>query len=288
MTHPPNPVSIPRRRLRRTRPRADTAARSWAERPHVPAPPAGSSDLPDGPDHMGRRGSITPGAGSAQSWWPWDSDQFDEPAPDEATVSPNAVTRRVRLRGDSTTRPAMAWLDRVFAFLIDPRPGPSGIDLSRVSTADGGVARCCPTPTPTSPRSGTRSPSSTACPSHATADRPRLRRLTKSDPGSASTLGAVHRSAAVLAYVEVLNALCDLHRADRIALQLIYWRGLTQAQVARELALPEATIAQCVARGMRDFARHLTTNAGSQPHGVTPPAYGALNPSAVSKEPPGT
>jgi len=66
-----------------------------------------------------------------------------------------------------------------------------------------------------------------------------------------------------MSYVEILHALCDLERVDRTALRLIYWRGLTQAQVAHELALPQGVIGQCVARGMRELAGRLS--AASSP-----------------------
>lgn len=57
--------------------------------------------------------------------------------------------------------------------------------------------------------------------------------------------------------VEVLQVLSNLDFVDRIALHLIYWRGRTHTQVARELALPEATVNECVARGMRELAIRL-------------------------------
>ena len=56
---------------------------------------------------------------------------------------------------------------------------------------------------------------------------------------------------------DLLNALSGLDRIDRLALRLIYWRGLTQTEVARELGLPLATIRECVARGMRELAQHI-------------------------------
>ena len=61
--------------------------------------------------------------------------------------------------------------------------------------------------------------------------------------------------------VEVLEAVTGLNRVDRTALRLIYWRGMTHTQAARELHLPEQVIRQCVARGMRDLTEHLTENA---------------------------
>lgn len=66
---------------------------------------------------------------------------------------------------------------------------------------------------------------------------------------------------------EVSNILGELDGADRIALRLVYFRGLTQTQVAHELALPETTVRQCVARGMRELAARLerTWTAGTTP-----------------------
>lgn len=65
------------------------------------------------------------------------------------------------------------------------------------------------------------------------------------------------RSAQVLAYVQVLDALCELDRADRAALRLVYWYGRTHAQVAAELHLTETEVHHCVARGLRRVADHL-------------------------------
>lgn len=56
---------------------------------------------------------------------------------------------------------------------------------------------------------------------------------------------------------DVLRALECLARLDRAALRLIYWGGLTEAQVARQLALPEPTVRTHVAPGMRELAAYL-------------------------------
>jgi DNA-directed RNA polymerase specialized sigma subunit, sigma24 homolog len=57
--------------------------------------------------------------------------------------------------------------------------------------------------------------------------------------------------------IDALSALSTLDRVDRAALRLTYWRGLSENQVARELALPLATVERCVARGMRELAARL-------------------------------
>lgn len=67
----------------------------------------------------------------------------------------------------------------------------------------------------------------------------------------------MRRSAQVLAYVELIHALCELDRVDRAALRLIYWQGRTQAQVAEELHLPIGAVRAGVARGMRQLAGRL-------------------------------
>ena len=74
-------------------------------------------------------------------------------------------------------------------------------------------------------------------------------------PSRRATTG---RSAPVLAYVDVVHALCDLDRVDHVVLRLIYWHGRTQAQVAEELHLPIGTVSAAVARGMRQLAGGLT------------------------------
>lgn len=50
-----------------------------------------------------------------------------------------------------------------------------------------------------------------------------------------------------------------LDRTDRAALELIYWQGMTQTQVARELDLSPAAVRHSVARGMHQLAEHLTS-----------------------------
>jgi DNA-directed RNA polymerase specialized sigma24 family protein len=70
--------------------------------------------------------------------------------------------------------------------------------------------------------------------------------------------GLPERAAQVSWGVEVLPILDSLDYIDRSALRLIYSDGLTQTEVARELALPEATIRRCVAHGMRRLAGRLT------------------------------
>lgn len=44
---------------------------------------------------------------------------------------------------------------------------------------------------------------------------------------------------------------------------MIHQRGLTQLRVAREPALPQSTVGQCVGRGMRELAGYLTVGTGS-------------------------
>ncbi len=55
-----------------------------------------------------------------------------------------------------------------------------------------------------------------------------------------------------------MHALSALNRVERLALHLIYWRGLTQAQVAEELRLPTRTIGTAVAHGMLRLGDQLT------------------------------
>jgi DNA-directed RNA polymerase specialized sigma24 family protein len=74
------------------------------------------------------------------------------------------------------------------------------------------------------------------------------------------------RASAVLWAVEVMEALTSLTGVDRAALRLIYWRGMTYTQAARELHLPEQVIRQCVARGMRNLTEHLTTYQPAHQH----------------------
>jgi DNA-directed RNA polymerase specialized sigma24 family protein len=78
--------------------------------------------------------------------------------------------------------------------------------------------------------------------------------------------------------LEVLNALNRLKDTDQVALRLIYWRGLTQGEVARELALPQETVRRCVARGMRELAEHLIDDSRQGPTAVTsPPGPGSFD-----------
>ena len=55
----------------------------------------------------------------------------------------------------------------------------------------------------------------------------------------------------------VMDEMSGLRPIDRAVLKLIYWRGLTQLEVARELALPDHAVRRCVARGMRELAGNL-------------------------------
>ena len=78
------------------------------------------------------------------------------------------------------------------------------------------------------------------------------------------------RSEQVLWAVETLNALSDLQFVDRRALQLMYWRGLTQAQVAANSSCPNppsnnALRAEClnsqhVSRPPRGFRERLVVS----------------------------
>jgi DNA-directed RNA polymerase specialized sigma24 family protein len=81
--------------------------------------------------------------------------------------------------------------------------------------------------------------------------------------GTGGPTVTAERSAQVSAAAHVLHALEDLDRVERAALELIYWRGMTQSQVARELDLPQATIRHCIARGMHHMAEHLMVGARS-------------------------
>jgi DNA-directed RNA polymerase specialized sigma24 family protein len=79
---------------------------------------------------------------------------------------------------------------------------------------------------------------------------------------SASVVDAPERSAASWA-AETLQIMDDLDSVDRAALRLIYSFGMSQAQVAWELGVPETEIRRSVARGMREVAARLTTRAVS-------------------------
>jgi DNA-directed RNA polymerase specialized sigma24 family protein len=74
---------------------------------------------------------------------------------------------------------------------------------------------------------------------------------------SVSVVDAPERSAARWA-AETLQIMDDLDSVDRAALQLIYSFGMSQAQVAWELGLPETEIRRSVARGMCEVAARLT------------------------------
>lgn len=56
---------------------------------------------------------------------------------------------------------------------------------------------------------------------------------------------------------DIVCALDWLDSIEHLALYLIYWRGLTQAQVAAELGLPTRTIGTAVARGMHQLGEQL-------------------------------
>lgn len=75
---------------------------------------------------------------------------------------------------------------------------------------------------------------------------------------SSSQAGGPERWAA-----EVMGALERLDAPYRQALRLIYWNGMTQAQVAAELAVPEQTVRAHVARGMRMIAASLTRSGSA-------------------------
>jgi DNA-directed RNA polymerase specialized sigma24 family protein len=79
---------------------------------------------------------------------------------------------------------------------------------------------------------------------------------------SVSVVDAPERSAARWA-AETLQIMDDLDSVDRAALRLIYSFGMSQAQVAWELGVPETEIRRSVARGMREVAARLTTRAVS-------------------------
>lgn len=57
--------------------------------------------------------------------------------------------------------------------------------------------------------------------------------------------------------VLVMQALDALDGVSRSALRLIYFGGLTQAEAARRLAIPEPAMRTSVARGMRELAEQL-------------------------------
>lgn len=71
--------------------------------------------------------------------------------------------------------------------------------------------------------------------------------------------------------VDVLDALTGLGGVEHVALRLIYWRGMTQRQVADELQLPDHVVRQCVSRGMRLL--------GAQ--------FSAVGPPSIAADPPG-
>jgi DNA-directed RNA polymerase specialized sigma24 family protein len=82
---------------------------------------------------------------------------------------------------------------------------------------------------------------------------PRLpQRSATGDRLDAAPLDASGRSPQVMWAVETLQIMDGLNRLDRVALQLIYWTGLTQAQVAEELGVPLMTVRACVADGMHE------------------------------------
>ena len=80
--------------------------------------------------------------------------------------------------------------------------------------------------------------------------------------GPVSIVDAPGRSAARWA-AETLQIMDDLDSVDRAALRLIYSFGMSQAQVAWELGLPETEIRRSVARGMREVAARLAMRAAS-------------------------
>ena len=80
--------------------------------------------------------------------------------------------------------------------------------------------------------------------------------------GPISAVDAPERSPARWA-AETLQVMDDLDSVDRAALRLIYSFGMSQAQVAWELGLPETEIRLRVARGMREVAARLTARAAS-------------------------
>ena len=88
-----------------------------------------------------------------------------------------------------------------------------------------------------------------------------------SGEGLAMAGSAVGSPAAVRWGMEVWQSLAVLDRVDCAALRLIYWHGMTQAQVARELSLPESVVRRCVARGMRELAGHPPGSAYQHPPG---------------------
>ena len=83
---------------------------------------------------------------------------------------------------------------------------------------------------------------------------------------SLPTPGDADRSNHILWNVQILDALSDLDLSDRRALVLLYWHGLTQAQVAAELRLPEPRVRQCIARGMQLVASLTSAATGSVPN----------------------
>ena len=62
---------------------------------------------------------------------------------------------------------------------------------------------------------------------------------------------------------ETLQVMDDLDSVGSAALRLIYSFGMSQAQVAWELGLPETEIRLSVARGMREVADRLTARAAA-------------------------
>jgi DNA-directed RNA polymerase specialized sigma24 family protein len=80
--------------------------------------------------------------------------------------------------------------------------------------------------------------------------------------GPATVVDAPEPSAARWA-AETLQIMDDLDSVDRTALRLIYSFGMSQAQVAWELGLPEAEVRRSVERGMREVAARLTTRAAA-------------------------
>lgn len=89
-----------------------------------------------------------------------------------------------------------------------------------------------------------------------TEHHPRITSPAYPHPGPAAHDPAEPADEAPLARV-TLSALADLDPVEQTVLRLIYWSGYSQAQVARQLAVPETTVRHCVARGMRELAEHL-------------------------------
>lgn len=80
--------------------------------------------------------------------------------------------------------------------------------------------------------------------------------------GPVSVVEAPDWSAARWA-AETLQVMDDLDSVGSAALRLIYSFGMSQAQVAWELGLPETEIRLSVARGMREVADRLTARAAA-------------------------